>query len=84
MNRIISNSNTVVVAFTTQEAKEAYGAVSDVAQLLKHVDNYATDELLLKRKWHGNTLYGLSERKLFDALPLEVQDEMEKQIDFCK
>lgn len=72
---------------TTEEAVTAYGAVSDVAQMLLHVDSY-TDELLLIRvralsKCHAKTLFNLSESSIFDALPKATQLELEATMTFC-
>ncbi len=65
----------------------AYGAVSDIAQVLMHVHTYSNDELVTRvralSKCHARTLYDLAEDKIFEALPAEMQEEVMKINTFC-
>jgi hypothetical protein len=73
---------------TLQEAKAAYGALTDVSQMLIHGDKCTDADLLARIKTlamiHGMTLHRLGERKIYDSLPQKVQRELDDVSDFSK
>eukprot|EP00026_Physarum_polycephalum_P023302 Phypoly_transcript_28258.p1 GENE.Phypoly_transcript_28258~~Phypoly_transcript_28258.p1 ORF type:complete len:111 (+),score=12.79 Phypoly_transcript_28258:3-335(+) len=78
----IKAMNSHAITMTTQEAKVAYGALTDVAHMLIHNDKFSDDALLARLRTlaiaHGMTLHKLSEHKIYDILPPHIQKEFDK------
>lgn len=72
---------------TPNEARMAYGAVSDIAQVLMHSHSYSNDELVTRVRalstCHAWTLYNLAEDKIFESLPENIQKEVVDINTFC-
>lgn len=71
-----------------QQAKRAYGAVSDVAQVLMHRSTYTDAELVTRVRnlgvCHARVLYNFASDNVFCSMPSEMQEEVSDiPHDFC-